>query len=227
MSVSVSSAALVGFAGPRVAPAGASALLSSLVSSVLRSGRGVASGCALGVDHLAVSSALSLGGASSLSVFSAFGPSGLGSLPGASASLSAAVSAGASVSWWAGGAPRAGVLPPVVARLSGRSLAFVSALAASGPGRGLVAVVSGPPKKRLPRVAAGRWPSCGSGTWGSVGAAAALGVPVVVFPLGWAGFTPSALPSLPVPGVWSPAAPSGVWSGGFKFSPVVQGALFS
>ncbi|MBV7326822.1 hypothetical protein KFU94_00895 [Chloroflexi bacterium TSY] len=191
MSSVVFSSALVGFCGPRSLPVGAAALVPALVASVLRSGRGVASGCAVGA-----------GGR--LSVFCAFGRRGLGAVPGCSVplrSLSAVVAAGGSVSWWSGGGPVAGVLPPVPARLAARSLAFVRAVAASG-----------------------------SGSWASVGAAVLLGVPVVVFPCGWLGFRGAAsLPSLPVAGSWAACSSSGLWSAGWSFVPApssVQASLF-
>ena len=169
----------VGFAGPRSGPASsASSLVSSLVGSVLASGRGVASGCASGVDSLAVSAALAAAAGPRLSVFCAFGPSGLGALGRSSAppsSLVPVVASGGSVAWWAGGAPRpGGPVPRPVSRLVGRSLAFVRALALAGPGSGLVVLVSGPPPRAFARSSSGAWPvwpSCGSGSWGSAAAA--------------------------------------------------------
>lgn len=217
---------VVGFAGPRFGPAAAAAgLVSALVGSVLASGRGVAAGCALGVDALAVSAALASGAGSRLSVFAAFGPSGLGALPGASAppaSLVPVVRAGGRVVWWAGGGPVGGVVPSPVRRLVGRSLAFVRSLAAAGPGSGLVLVLSGPPPRPFAASPGGwsAWPSCGSGSWGSAGAAALLGVPVVVFPFGWPGFAGVAsLPVLPGrPGRWVSLSSSvGAWSAGFAW----------
>ena len=219
--------AVVGFAGPRFGPAaGASALVSALVGSVLASGRSVAAGCAAGVDALAVSAAVAAGAGSRLSVFAAFGPSGWGALPGSSAppaSLVPVVRAGGRVVWWAGGGPVAGVLPSPARRLVGRSLAFVRFLAAGGPGSGLVLVVSGPPPRPFASAPGGgwsAWPSCGSGSWGSAGAAALLGVPVVVFPFGWRGFAGvSSLPALPGrPGQWVPlSSVVGSWSAGFAW----------
>lgn len=234
MSSVVFSSALVGFCGPRSLPVGAASLVPALVASVLRSGRGVASGCAVGVDQVAVSAAVAGGAGGRLSVFCAFGRRGLGAVPGCSVplrSLSAVVAAGGSVSWWSGGGPVAGVLPPVPARLAARSLAFVRAVAASGSGCGLVAVVGGPPSRALPRGGRpGSWPSCGSGSWASVGAAVLLGVPVVVFPCGWLGFRGAAsLPSLPVAGSWAACSSSGLWSAGWSFVPApssVQASLF-
>ena len=155
-SVASSSVPVVGFAGPRSGPAAsASSLVSSLVGSVLASGRGVASGCASGVDSLAVSAALAAAAGPRLSVFCAFGPSGLGALGRSSAppsSLVPVVASGGRVVWWAGGAPRpGGPVPRPVSRLVGRSLAFVRALALAAPGSGLVVLVSGPPPRGFAR----------------------------------------------------------------------------
>lgn len=221
---------VVGFAGPRFGPAsGASALVAALVGSVLASGRSVASGCAAGVDALAVAAAVAAGAGARLSVFAAFGPSGLGALPGSSASpasLVPVVRAGGRVVWWAGGGPVGGVAPSPVRRLVGRSLAFVRAVAAGGPGSGLVLVVSGGPPRPFAVSAGGgwpAWPSCGSGSWGAAGAAALLGAPVAVFPFGWLGFAGvSSLPLLPGrPGRWVALSSSvGVWSAGFAWRSV-------
>lgn len=217
-----SSLGVVGFCGPRVAPVAAGPLVGALVASVLRGGRSVAAGCAAGVDALAVAAAVGAGAGSALFVFAAFGPSGLGALPGSSAlaAVSASVGAGARVAWWAGGGPGpvgSGVgVPPAVRRLSARSLAFVRFCAAGGPGSGLVGVVAGPPPRAF---GPGAWPACGSGSWGSLGAAALLGLPVVVFPVGWVGFAgvPS-LPALPGPGgAWAPVGGASVWSSGFRW----------
>lgn len=219
-------AGVVGFCGPRFGPAAAAEEeVAAVVGSVLASGRAVAAGCAAGVDALVVSAAVAAGGGPRLFVFAAFGPSGLGALPGSSslAGVSASVRAGASVSWWAGGAPgpvgSGRRVPPVVGRLVGRSLAFVRFCAASGPGSGLVGFVSSAPERPFAPAASGGWPSCGSGSWGSLGAAALLGLPVVVFPVGWVGFAgASSLPLLPGrAGSWVPAASSGVWAAGFRW----------
>ena len=67
MSASLGSVVpVVGFAGPRQAPAAAAGLVSALVRSVLASGRAVAAGCASGVDSLAVAAALQAGAGKSL-----------------------------------------------------------------------------------------------------------------------------------------------------------------
>lgn len=225
-----SSLPVVGFAGSRsLSAAVAGPLVSALVGSALAAGRAVAAGCALGADSLALSAAVAFGAGRSvraagfqsrLFVFCAFGPAGLG--VGRSSSLagvSAAAAAGARVAWWAGGGP---AVPPA-ARLAGRSLAFVRFLAASPPGSALVAFVSGPPPRAFGRAAPGGWPSCGSGSWGSVGAAALLGLPVVVFPVGWAGFAGAAsLPPLPGRGPagrgrWVAAGGRWPWAAGFRW----------
>jgi len=69
-------------------------------------------------------------------------------------------------------------------------------------GGGLVAFPASP---RPPRAfGPGPFPSCGSGTWATVGAAALLGVPVyVVFPA-----RPSA--NMPVAGTWAQSSLFGV-----------------
>ena len=96
----VSLVALVGFVGSRclVAPG-----VVPVVRSVLASGRGVAVGCASGVDASALSVALAVAPAR-VSVFAVGGASGRGFWSGRLPALVArAVSAGASVAWWAGG----------------------------------------------------------------------------------------------------------------------------
>jgi len=213
---------VVGFCGPRVAPVVAAPLVGRTVAAVLRQGRAVATGCASGVDALVVAAALGAGAGSSLFVFSAFGPSGLG-VVGSSSSLvgvAAAAGAGAHVAWFAGGGPGSvgsgASLPPARARLAGRSLAFVRFVAGQGPGSGLVGFVSGSP---FAPFGPGPWPACGSGSWGSLGAAALLGLPVIAFPCGWSSFPgPVGLPALPGPaGSWAPAAASGLWASAWRW----------
>jgi hypothetical protein len=187
-----------------------------VASALLSAGSVLAVGCAAGADAAAVSSAVAAGAASRLLLFAVGGRSGAGFAGRASAvaGVRSAVAAGAAVSWWAGGA----VSVPLRARLVGRSLACVGAAAAGGPGSGLVAFVGQLP----PRVfGAGAWPSCGSGSWGSAGAAALRGLPVVVVPVGsLAGVSVSSLPVLPGKGSWSPVL-SGALSGGFRWVPAV------
>ncbi len=187
--------ALVGFFGSRSLPS--SPLVSRVVASVLASGRGVAVGCASGGDALALSAALAAG--SSPLVFAVGGPSGAGFWRGSALGLvRRAAAAGCPVRWWAGGAASLSLRR----RLRARSVAFVAAVSASGPGAGLVGFVRG------------GW-SASPGSWGSVGSALAAGLPVVVFPVGC---PVSAFPCS-FRGVgrvrWLPAG-SGVWAAGFR-----------
>ena len=219
---------LVGFCGSRCLPGSASVLVAGVVGSVLGApgGRGVGVGCALGADALVVSSVLARGPAAAprLSLFAAFGPVSPASLgspapcvsaPGASSAVSsvsgvaAALAAGASVSWWAGGGPAV----PLAGRLASRSAALVRAVASSGPGAGFVGFVSSPwPTGVAPSPSPSRcFSGSGSGSWASLALAAGLGLPVVVFPLAGA-----PLPSS-WPGSWSPC--SGAFAGGFRFVP--------
>lgn len=107
---------------------------------------------------------------------------------------------------------------PRPAALAQRSVAMVSAVAASGPGAGLVAFPAAPCPAGL--APSRSWRSCGSGTWSSAALAAGLGVAVVVFPVGW----PWAPPAWPG-GSWAPAAAAGVWAQGWRWVPAQQLAL--
>jgi hypothetical protein len=227
---------MVGFCGSRDLPASAtnSALVSGVVGSVLAGAprRGVAVGCSVGGDALVVSSALALGAFSRLRIFAAFGPvsppwpAARVFAPGASSSVSSvsgvarALVAGASVSWWAGGGPAV----PLAGRLASRSATLVSAVAASGAGRGFVGFVSSPCPAGL-----GPSPSpsacfsgSGSGAWASLALASGIGLPVVVFPVGELA---SASPAGALPASWGSWAPLGLsgsssaWSGGFRLVP--------
>jgi len=117
--------AAVAFGGSRSLPSSFSGLVASVVGAVLASGASIRVGCAVGADALVLSSAVASGPASSVSVFSFFGPGGAGAWSGSAVSaVLAASAAGASVSWWAGGGPSSGV--PFRARLAVRSRACVS-----------------------------------------------------------------------------------------------------
>lgn len=171
--------------GSRSLSPAVSALAASVALAVLWSGAGLAVGCCVGADAVALSAAASAGVASRLAVFSAFGPLGSGS-PAGVCSLSAvgavrsAVAAGASLRSWAGG----GVAVPLAARLASRSRTVAAAASA-----GVVVFLS--PASR-----------------GSVLLAqsvAARGLPVVAFPAGG-----GVLPPLAPRGRWVPlsAAPA-------------------
>lgn len=170
------------------------------VRSVLASGRRVSVGCAVGVDSVVVSSVLAAGGASSLSVF-AVGGFGAGGRPlgfwrgSAVSAVSAAVRAGASVSWWAGGPSSL----PLRVRLFGRSVAACSLALGGGPGSGAVFFVAG-------------GPSVSPGTWSVAAWCVRAGLPVVVFPAGSSGFAWPGASWAGVAGSFAPAAASGLWS---------------
>jgi hypothetical protein len=205
---------LIGFAGSRFLPPGtASDLIVPVVASLLRRGCSIATGCAVGADAAVISAALAASGAGALQVFCAFGVAGAGAWHGSAvAPVAAAAAAGASVHWLAGGS----LAVPLIGRLAQRSAAMVAACAGGG---GLVAFPAAAcPTGLLP---AGRWQPSGSGTWSSLALAAGIGLTVVVFPLGWPA---DQLPAWP--GDWSPAGATGVWAAGWRFTPIVQQALF-
>ena len=85
-----------------------------------------------------------------------------------------ALAAGASVSWWAGGGPSV----PLAVRLASRSAALVSAVAASGAGRGFVGFVSSPcPAGLVPSPSPSAcFSGFGSGSWASLALASGLGL---------------------------------------------------
>jgi len=219
---------VVGFAGSRSLPSlpAPGGLVAQVVGSVVSSGHPVAVGCAVGADAAVLSARLRLpfpssSSGPSLSVFAVGGPSDSSSYVSRLASLSGfwrgsalgqvrvaaslAVSPGhgccapVSVRWWAGG----GAAVPLRVRLRRRSLALVSLLA-SQSGSVLVAFV-------------GRGRSVG--TWGTVRAAVAAGVPVWVFPVGCSGVL---FPSVGPGGAWvsGTAAGFGIWSRSFRWVPV-------
>ena len=168
---------LVGFCGSRSLPASAGPLVSSVVGSVVASGRGVAVGCAAGADSLVRAAC-----------------------PGAQ------VFAVATGCWGAG--PGA---------FAARSSALVRAVAASGPGAGFVGFVAGPCPGSVVRARSWRSGTAVSGSWSSLALAAGLGLPVVVFAVGWA-WRPRAWAG----GRWAPAG-SGVWACGLRWVPAQLG----
>ena len=189
-------------------------LVSQVVQSLLSAGRGIAVGCAAGADATVISSVLAAGASSQLRVFAAFGPGGAGAAGSVSAVsvVSQAATNGVPVTWWAGGPASV----PLRGLLASRSLACVRSVVGSGAGAGLVAFVSALPSRSW---GSGAFPSCGSGSWSSVAAAAKLGLPVVVFPVGaLVGVVSAQLPVLPVPGGGSwVCAGAGAWSGACRW----------
>lgn len=191
-------AGLVGFGGSRSLSSSFAPLVSSVVASVLASGRRLAVGCCRGADQLVLSSvpAASL---PAVSVFSAFGPGGRGSLAAVSAVsvVLAAVAGGASVSWWAGGPASL----PLRLRLPSRSQALVRSLAVPRlPGSAFVLFLGSGP------------------CFGSLAAArlaVVFGLPVFAFSCGRS----SPLPPLAGGGVWLAPSGSGPFGAAFLWSP--------
>ena len=185
-------------AGSRDLPAAWAPRVAAVARSVLAGGRGVAVGCAAGADAFALQAALAFPGvsAASLAVFAVGGPDGAGFWAASAYPLAAraALVAPGCVRWWAGGP----VSRPLVARLVARSAAAVSLAAASGAGAGFVAFVTSPGSR---------------GACRSARLAARLGLPVILFPCG---FAPARLPALAA-GRWAPVAEAGVWAGAWRW----------
>jgi len=232
----VSGRSLVGFCGSRAFVSGGHPFVASVVGEVVRACRGVAVGCACGVDAAVLRSRLALpfpssSSGSQLVVFAVGGPvrgraglfgfwrSSAVSLVQAASRLAVSPGHGCwapvSVCWWAGGSG------PLVSRLRARSLALVRSVAASGPRAGLVAFVGG------------GW-AASPGSWVTLRAAVLAGLPVVVFPflpvspsgVRW-GFSsaPRGFRSLPSlarwcgPGRWVRAGSGPVWGLGWRWVP--------
>ena len=196
--------------GSRSLSSAAAPIVNQVVQSLLSAGRSIAVGCAAGADAAVVSSVLAAGAGSQLQVFAAFGPGGVGAAGRVSAVsfVTQASAAGVPVSWWAGGSASV----PLRGRLASRSIACVRSVVGTGAGAGLVAFVSAFPSRSW---GSGAFPSCGTGSWSSVAAAAKLGLPVVVFPVGaLVGVASAQFPVLPVTGGGSwVCAGGGIWTG--------------
>jgi hypothetical protein len=193
-----SNVAVVGFVGSRSVGPAYAGLVAACVASVTRRGAAVVVGCASGADQLALACALAVGTPAGVTVFAVGGADGSGFARGlVPAGVVAAEAAGCSVRWWAGGAPAV----PLRARLALRSRALVAHVAAGGPGSGLVAFLG---------------PGAARGTWAAIRHAAALGVPLVVFPCGAA----APLPPLGF-GAWVAAVPAGLWASAFRWVPAM------
>lgn len=188
----------IGFTGGRSLNAGQLAQVSGLAASIARSGGTIYTGCAAGADAAAIAGSGLVGGA--VVVFAVGAQDGRGfPRPGVPGRL-----LGASRIIWLAGGP---LTVPLVARLARRSLAMVRAVAEAGG-----SLVAFPASPRPPRsFGPGPFPSCGSGTWSTVAAAALLGVPVFVV----SSASPSAV--LPVAGAWAPSSLFGV--AGWAFVP--------
>lgn len=197
--------------GSRALGASARPAVASVVRAALASGSRLVVGCASGADAAALAAALAAGPGAPVSLFAAFGQAGAGAAGRASnvRGVAAAVAGGLPVSWWAGGPASV----PLRARLARRSLAAVRFAARGGPGSSLVAFAAALPPRPF---SSGPFPSCGSGSWSSVAAAALLGLPVSVVPVGpLASVSPASLPPLPGGGgggVWVSASRGWRWS---------------
>lgn len=90
-----------------------------------------------------------------------------------------------------------------------RSVRLVRAVAAGGPGSGLVVFPAAPcPAGLLPSpLPSACFCGLGSGSWASAAFAAGLNLPVILFPCGFS--------ALPPWGDWRPAA-AGIWASGFR-----------
>lgn len=189
---------VVAVCGSRSLPVSAGPLVGRVVHALLAGGSLLSVGCSTGADGFALSPVLAAGFPSRVSVFAAFGPGGAGAAGSVSAVsvVSAAATAGAPVSWWAGGPASV----PVQARLSARTRAVVGAASS-----GLVAFFGSP-------VSRGSVLACR--------VAVARGLPVLAFPVGFPG---QLLPSLGA-GTWGSSGRGGVWSGAWRWAPK-QGIL--
>jgi hypothetical protein len=201
--------ATIGFSGSRgLMNAHITHILERVIPLIIADGRSIAVGCAIGADAEVIDTAQKLGMVEKLTIFAIFGAQGNGQAKKVSnvQGVSNAARGGAAVVWHAGGNPQ---LSPN-ARLVQRSLAMVNYVATQGPHSGIIAFAQVPPKKTFN--GSGLWQSTGSGTWSTCGAAAQLGLPVIVFQIGWFGN----LPELPGPrGKWCQAGKSGVWADGW------------
>jgi hypothetical protein len=147
----------------------------------------VYTGCAVGADAAAIAGA----SAGNLAHVWAVGNAGGQGFPRPGIPEHLGLTAWGNITWMAGGP----LSLPLRARLARRSLAMVRAVAAAGG-----SLVTFPASPRPPRAfGPGPFPSCGSGTWATAGAAALLGVPVFVV---WPSY-PTAV--LPVAGYWEPS----------------------
>lgn len=178
---------VVALAGSRsLCPSGAG-VVAHVARSLAAAGMPLVVGCATGADAAALA-AVSPG---SVRCFAAFGPGGVGSWAGSAVlAVSRFAAAGGSVWWWAGGGPAV----PLRARLAARTRAVVAQASA------LVVLVN----------------SVGSrGSMLAARFAAARGVPVLAFPLG---FPAANLPPLGR-GSWVLISGPGMWACAWVWEP--------
>lgn len=180
---------IIGITGPREVSTRASSAIMGVVRYIHALKCRLAVGCATGVDAWALAESLRQS-AQRTTVFAAFGPKGEKSFTASNVSgVQRATAVGANVMWWSGGQFDSNN----ALRLIRRSQALVKYVASGPKGSGMFSFVSRPPPKGFAKDKA--WPSCGSGTWGTLAAANHLSVPVLVFPID--GMHPGTLPTLP------------------------------
>ncbi|GEM_PF-1637919 len=177
---------VVAIVGSRQLPPGGGVLVVRVAGALVGSGYGLVVGCATGADAAVLTSVPS----SLVLCLSAFGRGGAGAC-GASAvqQVRAHHAAGGAVQWWAGGPASV----PLPARLRARTGAVVAAASS-----GLVAFLSSPSSR---------------GSALACRLAAARGLPVVAFPLGFHG---QQLPALGA-GQWVPCQQGGVWAAAWQW----------
>lgn len=187
---------VVAVAGSRSLPPGGAGRVASVAAALLEAWHSLAVGCCTGAD----SAVLSVGACSPgrVQCLAAFGPVAQGAPGSWAGSAVAAVAqfaaAGGAVSWWAGGSQSV----PLRARLAARTAAVVARASA-----GCVVFFA----------------SAGSrGSLLAASRAAARGLPVLAFPLGFSG---AALPSLGA-GAWCAAGLAGEWAGAWRWVPSAQ-----
>lgn len=180
------------FGGSRALTQNHFSQVSQVVKASLAVGAGIHVGCAVGADQFIIQSACSF--PAQLQIFAQFSSSGAGAFPGSAVSaVLAAQQLGIPVSFLAGGP----LSVPLRARLLKRSIAALRGCSLS------VHFLSNP---------------ASSGSLNTAAQAAAMGIPVYIFPLGFPGH-PQALRHLP--GAWRPSSFAGFpclqWAAGHSF----------
>lgn len=191
---------VVAVAGSRRLPPEPSALVAQVARELVAGGCSLVVGCCVGADAAVLAPVPGALGAAlpgrAVRVLCAWGPGGAGAGPtSAGRAVLAAEASGVSIRWWAGGGPSV----PLVARLARRTRAVVAEASA-----GLVVFPASPSSR---------------GSWLAAAAAVARGLPVLVFPVG---FAAELLPQLGV-GRWVPAGGAGMWDSAWRWVPDQDG----
>lgn len=181
----------VAVAGSRALPPSAAPLVAAVCRSLVACGHGLIVGCATGADRAVLAADLPVAAVRCCAIFGP-GPGFVGSWHGSAApAVGRFAASGGTVAWLAGGP----LSVPLPVRLAARTRAVVAQASAG------CVVFFASPASRGSRLAASL--------------AAARGLPVFGFPLGFPG---RLLPPLGA-GAWSPfTAGSGVWAGAWVWS---------